>query len=552
MKPKHLELVVLIFTILMSWPGMSAAQESAWDLMLRDNPALAEEEGGISRQERQILQRLTPEQAERFAAGEDPSTILLEDGTDFGSVVAKILAGGPGGVYYPVDACRLAGSGVPENNRYPRGMTRIAVRDTCDIPEWATAIAVNVKVPRPNDNGRLSLFPENGRAFTGGFIDFREMLASNNSVVVELCPANCHRGDLVVKLGQNTHPQKVLFHVLGYFADQGETLGGLDCDPGKVAKWDGAAWSCAEDDVGVEEVVLEDGSGLTGGGEGPSVTLGTDPGVLQQRVSDACPDGQSIQSIAEDGAVVCSSADGAWSDGAGGIHYDGGDVGIGTSDLTSKLTVVDNDPDRVTLTLANRDRAEMMFNAPNWNKYWVISAPNTHWVGHPFQVQASSGHGLLMAHNTGNVGIGNLGQDFPDPVPISEKLVVAGTVKSEGLKANAFELGTGAQDGYVLTSDAGGVGSWQPGGTQIEATRVRQSIQCPPSCGTQEFFVTCPADTIATGGGCSMTPNHYGRFTTSVPSVDLRKWTCTFEDVDYIVSPVTMNAFAICTRGQVQ
>jgi len=51
-----------------------------------------------------------------------------------------------------------------------------------------------------------------------------------------------------------------------------------------------------------------------------------------------------------------------------------------------------------------------------------------------------------------SVGIGTT-----DP---TEKLDVAGTVQMTG-----FKLSTGATSGYVLTSDASGVGTWQPGGT---------------------------------------------------------------------------------------
>src|SRR5262249_37291399 len=53
--------------------------------------------------------------------------------------------------------------------------------------------------------------------------------------------------------------------------------------------------------------------------------------------------------------------------------------------------------------------------------------------------------------STGNVGIGTM-------TP-STKLEVNGTVQMQGVK-----LPTGANNGYVLTSDASGVGTWQPTG----------------------------------------------------------------------------------------
>ncbi len=54
--------------------------------------------------------------------------------------------------------------------------------------------------------------------------------------------------------------------------------------------------------------------------------------------------------------------------------------------------------------------------------------------------------------SSGNVGIGI--NTLPE-----EKLEVAGTAK-----INGFKLPTGASDGYVLTSDSSGVGTWQLGG----------------------------------------------------------------------------------------
>ena len=51
---------------------------------------------------------------------------------------------------------------------------------------------------------------------------------------------------------------------------------------------------------------------------------------------------------------------------------------------------------------------------------------------------------------------GNLGVGVTDP---TEKVDVAGTIKATGLQLTSFPA-----DGYVLTSDANGVGTWQPAG----------------------------------------------------------------------------------------
>lgn len=72
--------------------------------------------------------------------------------------------------------------------------------------------------------------------------------------------------------------------------------------------------------------------------------------------------------------------------------------------------------------------------------------------------------GNLILTPTGNVGIGLA-------TGINSKLTVAGTVETTG-----FKLTTTPSLGYVLTSDASGVGTWQQAGGGINAARGDQTI----------------------------------------------------------------------------
>lgn len=52
------------------------------------------------------------------------------------------------------------------------------------------------------------------------------------------------------------------------------------------------------------------GTGLTGGGTSGAVTLGVDPTEVQSRVTTACPAGQALRSINQNGTAVCQSTTG--------------------------------------------------------------------------------------------------------------------------------------------------------------------------------------------------------------------------------------------------
>lgn len=104
------------------------------------------------------------------------------------------------------------------------------------------------------------------------------------------------------------------------------------------------------------------GAGLTGGGTGGDISIGTDTTYIQRRVSSACTVGSSIRAINQDGTVLCETDDGITTESdpkvgsvlndsvpkwngtslVDGTIYDNGNVGIGNATPSEKLTVNGN------------------------------------------------------------------------------------------------------------------------------------------------------------------------------------------------------------------
>ena len=76
-----------ILSIGLAGAGEESVLPSAWDVMVEQNPRLAED-STLAPVERKILQVLTMEQAVAYTAGADPATIVLADGTTLDAMIA--------------------------------------------------------------------------------------------------------------------------------------------------------------------------------------------------------------------------------------------------------------------------------------------------------------------------------------------------------------------------------------------------------------------------------------------------------------------------------
>jgi hypothetical protein len=160
-----------------------------------------------------------------------------------------------------------------------------------------------------------------------------------------------------------------------------------------------------------------------------------------------------------------------WFDTGTDIYFSGGNVGIGTTTPTEPLSVAGsisgtrlklegNDGNLINLVRTEGTSPDEYIHFLNYYNRQPGASVATANFGYSSDIShynwfskwtGTNERLMTIDASTGNVGIG---VNTP-----AQKLEVDGTAQMDG-----FKLPTGAADGYVLTSDALGVGTWQPGG----------------------------------------------------------------------------------------
>ena len=203
----------------------------------------------------------------------------------------------------------------------------------------------------------------------------------------------------------------------------------------------------------------------------PRVQLTSAPYALRTAVADSLEGGGS---------------DGDWVISGGDVYRLAGNVGIGTATPGHRLHIYEDTNGPVTISLENPnpspDSAEaIVFGNEDGELAWIGVYDGEHATFQGAMVIANDRpRGELRFHagggekmrltSAGKLGIGTVAPSSEVDVAgtvAADDFSAAGTVTTNDLDAagtvttNGFEMAGGAGAGYVLTSDASGVGTWQ-------------------------------------------------------------------------------------------
>ncbi len=209
------------------------------------------------------------------------------------------------------------------------------------------------------------------------------------------------------------------------FADNidNDTLGSLSCGNGLVAKWNGAAWTCAADNdttytagtgltlsgntfslnptyrlpqtcsngqiaawdttasiwlctnaASGDITAVNAGTGLTGGGTSGDVTLSADTAYLQRRVLGTCAAGNAIRVINADGTVTCEADDDTTYTAGDGLELSGTQFRMKGTSYQNVVIVAKSGGDFTSIQAA----LDSITDAGTDNRYLVWVAPGTY------------------------------------------------------------------------------------------------------------------------------------------------------------------------------
>jgi hypothetical protein len=122
------------------------------------------------------------------------------------------------GAYFAVAPCRVADT---RNAPGPSGGPALAantvrtfpVAGICGIPSSATAVAINVAVFLPSNDGDLRVYPAGGTAPLASAINFRADIVRANNAIVPLGTG----GQISVQCDMPSGSTHFFFDVYGYF-----------------------------------------------------------------------------------------------------------------------------------------------------------------------------------------------------------------------------------------------------------------------------------------------------------------------------------------------
>jgi len=184
------------------------------------------------------------------------------------------------------------------------------------------------------------------------------------------------------------------------------------------------------------------GTGLTGGGLAGAVTLAVDPTAVQRRVTTACPAGQALRSIAENGTAVCEPITGS----AGGdITAVNAGAGLTGGGLAGDVELgVDFGGTGIAASVARSDHTHALIGTQN----------------------TAAGHGALAALTTGSAntafGAGALGANGAGGLNVA--------IGSNALRFNTAGNSNVAIGNLSLFTNQSGAGNVAVGGETLRFT----------------------------------------------------------------------------------